>query len=141
MEDYSQYKIKDYKYWTVQVHSNQGYLGRCIVWCKREDALDLADATPEEREELFLILKELREALSKSFAPDWFNYTFLGNGTRHLHGHIVPRYATNKEFAGVTFEDKLWGHNYKTNHDFHTSPELLEAVKDTIRENLVVPSY
>ena len=24
----------------MNVHENQEYLGRCIVWCKREDALD-----------------------------------------------------------------------------------------------------
>ena len=51
MEDFSRHKIKDYKYWTVSLHGNQAYLGRCVIWCKREDALDLADATPEEQKE------------------------------------------------------------------------------------------
>ena len=45
----------------IYVHENQGYLGRCVVWCKRTDALDLADATPEEQAELFLVLRDLRE--------------------------------------------------------------------------------
>jgi len=136
MSDFSKNKIKDYKHWSVFIHENQGYLGRCIIWCNREDALDLADATPEEREELFTVLKELREATKRALGADWFNYAFLGNGTRHMHGHFVPRYATDKEFEGVTFKDERWGHNYKTDHDFVTPPEVLEKVRLLLQETL-----
>lgn len=136
MSDLWKLKVKDYKYWSVLVHENQGYLGRTCVWCNREDALDLPDVTLEEREELFTILNELREVTKKVFNPDWFNYSFLGNGTRHLHGHFVPRYATEKEFEGVIFKDKRWGHNYKTDHDFVTPPEVLEKVRVLLKEAL-----
>jgi len=136
MEDFEKYKIKDYKYWTIFIHQNQGYLGRCVVWCKRENALDLTDATEEEQKELFLILNELREAVKKIFQSDWFNYSFLGNETRHLHAHFVPRYAKPKVFEGITFEDKLWGHNYKTDHSFITPEPVLEKIKSLITEAL-----
>jgi len=46
MTDYSKFLVKEYTHWLVNVHENQGYLGRCVVWCKREDALDLADGEP-----------------------------------------------------------------------------------------------
>jgi len=42
-------------------------LGCCVVWCKREDALDLTDVTPEEQSELFLVLRDLKEATKKYF--------------------------------------------------------------------------
>lgn len=135
-EDFSQNLIKEYKHWAVYVHGNQGYLGRCVVWCKRSDALDLADATPEEQSELFLILHDLREATKKVFNPDRFNYSFLGNETRHLHAHFIPRYAKPKTFMGITFEDKLYGHNYKTDHSFNTSAELLNGVRDKLKSVL-----
>ncbi len=134
--DYSQQAIKDYKYWQLQIHSNQGYLGRCVVWCKRENALDLTEATSEEREELFQILRDLKDALTKVFQPGWFNYAFLGNEDRHLHGHVIPRYASSREFAGQTFTDERWGHNYKTDRDFVTSPEVLEKIKEKLKEKL-----
>ncbi len=133
MEDFSKYKIKDYKYWSVFLHQNQGYLGRCVVWCNREDALDLADATPEERQELFIVLSELKNAIQKAFQPDWLNYAFLGNETRHLHGHFIPRYVKPKEFEGVTFEDKFYGHNYKTDHSFSAPAEVIETIKSRIQ--------
>ncbi len=135
-EDFSKNLIKDYKYWAIYAHDNQGYLGRCVVWCKREDALDLADATPEEQTELFLVLRDLREAAKKVFQPDCFNYSFLGNETRHLHGHFIPRYAKSKTFIDIVFEDKLYGHNYKTDHSFITSEDLLNAVRDKLKEVL-----
>ncbi len=136
MKDYSKFLIKDYTHWLVNVHENQGYLGRCIVWCKRENALDLADATEAEQKELISILGELREATKRAFQADWFNYAFLGNGTRHLHGHFIPRYSSSRMFERVTFVDDRWGHNYKTNHDFVTTPEVLEAVRIKLKDEL-----
>jgi diadenosine tetraphosphate (Ap4A) HIT family hydrolase len=135
-KDYSKLLIKDYKCWLINIHENQGNLGRCVVWCKRDDALDLADATREEQLELFAILKELRKACQELFQPDWFNYAFLGNGTRHLHGHFVPRYAKQKTFMGITFEDKLYGHNYKTDHNFITPAPVLLEIQSLFRNAL-----
>ena len=135
-EDFSKNLVKGYKYWEIYVHENQGYLGRCVVWCKRDNAFDLTDATPEEQAELFLVLRDLREAAGKVFQPDWLNYSFLGNKTRHLHGHFLPRYAKSKTFLGAVFEDKLYGNNYKTDHSFETSSELLSAVRDKYRESI-----
>lgn len=134
--DFSKYLIKEYQYWGVYVHTNQGYLGRCVVWCKREGSLDMTDANGEEQEELFKILKELRKALMNCFNSDWFNYAFLGNETRHLHGHVVPRYKEPKVFMNTIFEDKLYGHNYKTDHSFITTDEMLQEIRSRLMEAL-----
>ena len=136
MEHFSKYKIKDYKYWSISLNPNQGYLGRCVIWCNRKDALDLSDATQEEQSELFIVLNELRSAITKALQPDWLNYAFLGNETRHLHGHVIPRYAKPKEFEGVIFEDKLYGHNYKTAHNFSAPVEVVEKIRLKIKEEL-----
>lgn len=136
MANFSKYKIKDYEYWRISVHQNQNYLGRCVVWCNREDALDLVDATIEERGELFIILKDLREALKKVFQPDWFNYAFLGNETRHLHGHVFPRYARERQFTGVTFTDELYGHHYRPGQSVTLADEVYEKIKLSIKEAL-----
>lgn len=136
MSDFSQALIKQYKYWGVYLAENQGYLGRCVIWCDREDAEDLSEATPEEREELFMILGDLRAAATKAFQSDWVNYTFLGNSTRHLHGHFVPRYAHEKEFAGMVFKDDRWGHSYRTDHAFITPPDVFGQIKKSLADAL-----
>lgn len=136
MEDYSRYLVRDYKYWAVYVHKNQSYLGRCYVWCKREDALDLPDATEEEQKELFIILREVERVILKEFQVDMLNFAFLGNETHHLHGHIIPRYSKSVEFEGMIFVDKNWGHNYRTDKDFITPTELLETVIRKLKDGL-----
>jgi diadenosine tetraphosphate (Ap4A) HIT family hydrolase len=137
MEDkFSKTLIKDYIHWAVYVHENQGYLGRCVIWCKRDTALDLTDATLAEQNELFIILKDLCKASKKSFSSDRFNYAFLGNGIRHLHCHFVPRYESPRIFMGTTFEDELWGHNYKTDHNFITPPKLIQQIKEELKKAL-----
>src|SRR3989344_3516676 len=136
MENFTKYKIKDYKFWSIFLNQNQCYLGRCIIWCNRKDALDLVDATPEEQKELFIVLNKLGNAIKKAFQPDWLNYAFLGNEIKRLHGHLIPRYAKPKIFEGITFEDKLYGHNYKTDHSFYVSSEIVEKIKMKIQEEL-----
>lgn len=39
-----------------------------------------------------------------------------------------------KEFMSITFEDKLWGHNYKTDHNFIISSDVLNAIQIRIKE-------
>lgn len=136
MEDFSKYKIKDYTHWSISLNSNQSYLGRCVVWCNREDALDLTDATEDEQRELFIVLKELEKALEKTFKSDLLNFAFLGNATHHLHGHVVPRYAAEREFKGITFKDERWGDNFKTDPDFSISDEVIEKLKLTLQKAL-----
>ena len=137
-EDFSKNLIKEYKYWQIYINANQSYLGRCVVYCKRPNALDLADATPEEQQELFVVLHDLREATKKVFQADWFNYFFLGNVMRHLHGHFLPRYEKPKTFMGITFNDELYGHYPNDNDDYTVAvpQEVLHAMKDRLTEAL-----
>ncbi len=133
-----QTQIRNYQHWILQIHTDQSYLGRCVIWCRRENVNDLADASLEEQIELFVILKDIRSALIKAFEAEWFNYTFLGNETRHLHCHVIPRYSSPRQFEGLIFTDEQWGHNpYKgIKKDFVTTPELLKYIKDKLIENL-----
>ena len=135
-EDFLKNLVKGYTHWEIYVHENQGYLGRSIVWCKRAKADDLTNATIAEQAELFAVLSHLKEAVQKVFQPDWFNYSFLGNETRHLHAHFVPRYAAPKTFMELVFEDKRYGHNYRTHHDFQTPEAVVRAVREKLQSVL-----
>ena len=135
-DDFSRYLIKEYAYWKIFLHPNKGYLGRCVLWCTRDDAFEITDATQEEQEELFIILKNLRSALVKSFSPDWFNYSFLGNIDRHLHAHIIPRYEKERTFEKIIFKDELYGKNYSTDIHFTVPDEVIMKILGKIKENL-----
>lgn len=134
MEDFTKYTLKEYKHWNLQLHHNQGYLGRLVAWCKRDGVVDVTDATQGEQEELFIVLKDAKDILEKAFQPDICNYAFLANKTRHLHGHIVPRYSRDVAFAGEVFKDELWGQNYRTDHSIKTSDEMKDKIFSKLTE-------
>ncbi len=135
-EDFSKNLVKTYEHWEIYVNQNQAHLGRCVVWCKRENATDLADATKEEQQELFLVLHNLREAIKKAFQADWFNYSFLGNVMPHLHCHFTPRYAKPKTFMGVEFTDTSYGGSYHETVKKTVPSEVLYAIRDKLAEAL-----
>ncbi len=135
-QDFSQFLIKKYKYWSVYIYKNQTYLGRCYVWCNRENVFDLTEIKEKEREELFIILTSIKKTLTDLFSPDLFNYAFLGNATRQLHGHLVPRYKDSREFEGIIFKDKLWGNRYDSDDNFKISDQVLFKIKEKIKKSL-----
>jgi len=128
--------VKDFQYWSVFIAKNQILPGKCVIWCKREEALDPADATLKEWTELLLIIKMLKNTVLKLYQADWFNYTMLGNSTHHLHMHFVPRYKTEKVVHGMSFIDKDWGKEYTVDPDFSISNGVLQLIKSEMSEQL-----
>ena len=128
--------IKKYKYWRVELRSNQNYLGWSLVILNRH-VEDLMDITVDERSELFRITKKLRNAITKAFQTDHFNYASLGNKTRHLHLQVVPRYSKEVVFHGVTFIDNNWESNYSPyDKDFDVPIGIKKTIIQTIQSGL-----
>ena len=124
--------IKNYKYWRIELHANQNYLGRSAVILNRH-LEDIFDISIEEREELFQITKKLRDSLIKVFGADMLNYTSLGNIVQHVHLHVIPRYENPAMFADITFNDERWGQNYAPyNREFRIPEGLYMKIKEEI---------
>jgi diadenosine tetraphosphate (Ap4A) HIT family hydrolase len=130
---YEQLKIKEYQLWTLYLNEYQCYLGRVCLVAKRSDAKDFIDITEAEREEFFLIAKEVNAALQDLFAPDLMNYAALGNNFNHLHVHLIPRYKDERVFIGIKFIDKRWGSNYAPyDREFQLPLKDLNAIKEAV---------
>jgi len=128
--------VKNYEFWNLQLHTNQYYLGRCIVKLNRH-AVDITEMSQKERQELFtIIVPEVKEALDELFGPDFYNYASLGNSSRHLHFHIIPRYSSKREFAGRTFKDENWDSHWKPDYDTDISQEVLQEIIETLSKHL-----
>jgi diadenosine tetraphosphate (Ap4A) HIT family hydrolase len=78
------------------------------------------DLTPAEWADLHTQLRQATALLTAAFAPDHFNYAFLQNQDRHIHLHIIPRYASPRNFSGLIFTDPD-----DPNHDAVPSPSRL----------------
>ncbi len=61
-------------------------------------------AQPERATHLHEMV-EVAHALDRAFRPTKMNYEALGNGTPHLHWHLIPRYETDPHPRGPVWED------------------------------------
>lgn len=58
-------------------------------------------------------MAEVGHAVVRAFEPRKLNYEALGNGTPHLHWHLIPRYANDPHPNGPVWENlaflrQLW---------------------------------
>jgi len=125
--------VSRFDLWSLYIHANQFYLGRCYLWCHRQNAIDFLSMTEEEKEEFFLIAKNLKASLHTLFSPDLMNYASLGNVANHLHIHIIPRYKSKRVYKGYLFNDNRWGKNYAPYpKDFSIPKNILFSIRDDI---------
>lgn len=99
--------VKEYKHWYLLRRFEQVTLGSLILICK-----DQTDAFSKISDESFLELpvaiREIDTNLKKLFQNDKINYLMLMMVDPEVHFHIIPRYSTDKEFAGAVFTDVVW---------------------------------
>lgn len=92
-------------HWRVVMNMNQARLGSLLVILLR-GAFDVLELNEAERNDLWAMMEVSRGVLDFCFAPTHVNYEFRMNRRRHVHLHIVPRYADRvPEFAGLVFPD------------------------------------
>ncbi len=100
--------LRDFQFWQARFNTRQDYPGKVLLVLRRhvEDVLGL---TQDERDELWQAAALLRDSVHRMLQPDWWNYMFLGNLDRHVHLHMIPRYATPRVMQGWEFVDRHWG--------------------------------
>lgn len=97
--------------WKLALNWNQNLLGKCFLALGRH-LESVADLTQDEWADLHAQLKLTTGVLMAAFGPDHFNYVFLQNQDRHVHLHIVPRYAAPRTFSDMTFGDPDYPAHY-----------------------------
>jgi diadenosine tetraphosphate (Ap4A) HIT family hydrolase len=104
-------KIAESEYWILILNHSQRFLGACI-WVLKRHIESISELSPEEWADLHPQLSRTRQALIEQFQPDHFNYAFLQNQDRHVHMHILPRYATPRDYLGIHFNDPDYPSHY-----------------------------
>lgn len=103
--------IAESPYWRLVLNRNQNLLGKCFLSLRRhlEVVPELSNA---EWVDLHRQLARTTQVLAVAFAPEHFNYAFLQNEDRHVHLHVIPRYAQPRQFEGITFSDPDYPAHY-----------------------------
>lgn len=119
--------------WTVQLHPDQRYLGRLVIFLNRVAEIDFLDLTEAEVLSYYSTARSAREALTRTFKPDMFNHATLRNEWRQHHWHLVPRYEGPRTFNDMTFIDPRWGKNWAPYDKLDLKDEQLLTIRDAIK--------
>lgn len=103
--------IVDAVQWRLVLNRNQNLLGKCFLATRRH-VEEVRNLTEDEWLELHQQLAAATDALVLAFHPDHFNYAFLQNQDRHVHLHVIPRYAGPRTFGGNDFRDPGYPGHY-----------------------------
>ena len=99
--------VKEYDHWVVLLRPQQATLGALVLACK-ENVLDFGEVSQQAHTEMKQITSELETCLKKCFDYQKINYMMLMMVDPDVHFHVLPRYATAQDFAGVSFADPGW---------------------------------
>ena len=115
-------------HWRVALNLNQNLLGKCIIVLRRHEE-QVTRLTPDEWADLQQQVQAITDGLRLAFQPDHFNYAFLQNQDRHVHLHVIPRYAGPRQVAGLRFEDPDYPDHYAVPSPArHLAPTALEEL-------------
>jgi diadenosine tetraphosphate (Ap4A) HIT family hydrolase len=96
--------IAEGKHWRLVLNHNQDLLGKCFLVARRH-VEEVWNLQAEEWLGLHRHMADAVHMLTSASHPDHFNFAFLQNQDRHVHLHIIPRYAGEREFEGIVFHD------------------------------------
>jgi diadenosine tetraphosphate (Ap4A) HIT family hydrolase len=125
-------------HWLTVVNRNQNLLGKlCIALRRHEESV--AGLTSEEWADLREELRWAVNRLTRAFAPDHFNHAFLQNQDRHVHLHVIPRYAAPREFDGLRFDDPDYPGHYGLAHETIVGRGFAAALGAALQAQTSVP--
>ena len=118
--------------WTVLLRPRQPTLGALVLVC-REQAQAFGALSPAAFADLQGVIRRTEAMLRAVTGYERINYLMLMMVDPDVHFHVLPRYASAREFAGVAFPDAGW-----------PGPPALEpavvlepATRDALRARLV----
>jgi len=99
--------VREYAHWLVLLRPQQPTLGSLVVAAK-SDATAFSDLAPEAVAELGKVTKAIETALTAAVAYERINHLMLMMVDPHVHFHVLPRYAGEREANGLRVPDKGW---------------------------------
>src|SRR5579859_2399037 len=127
------------EYWSVGLGNNQAYFGRAYVTLRKHKG-SLSELDANEWADFQELIKKLEHAYREAFGAVPLNWgCFMNNAFRedpphpHVHWHIFPRYKQAPQFAGITFDDPLYGEHYDPNAERLVSDDVVEQITEKLK--------
>ena len=106
------------------------YPGFCrVIW--QRHVREMTDLSKDERTHFMSIVFAVEEILRAELQPEKINLASLGNMTPHLHWHVIPRFADDKNFP-----NPIWGSAVRTPRPSSNQAQLSAALKAALWHTL-----
>lgn len=122
------------EYWVVLLRPQQVTAGSLVLACK-ENATSFSQVSPAAWSELPKATGGIEKALAQTFRYEKINYLALMMVDREVHFHVLPRYGSPREAAGVTFTDGAWPAAPDISATTPLSGEQFGVLRELIRGN------
>ncbi len=99
--------IRELDHWLVLLRPAQVTLGSLVLAAKSDASAYSQlprDCFTEQAEAIGMI----ERALSAFTRYERINYLMLMMVDPHVHFHVIPRYSTERQWSGLSFEDSGW---------------------------------
>jgi len=99
--------IHEYNDWVVMLRPAQVTIGSLVLACKLE--IDSIGKVPADAfAEMATVTADIESSLGEVFQHDKINYLLLMMVDKHVHFHVLPRYASSRSLNGAEYEDSSW---------------------------------
>lgn len=126
--------VRAYEHWVVLVRPAQATLGS-LVLASTETARSLSEVSAAGFLELAHVTRAIEAALSAAFGYDKLNYLLLMMVDPDVHFHVLPRYGSEREFAGVVFSDPGFPGPPRLDQSTAVDEATLRELVTTLRRN------
>ncbi len=127
----SRYYANDH--WVVQVRPRQVTLGSSVLIARRH-LENLGELDAAEGAAFADAVANLEKRLRDAFRFDKINYLLLMMVDRHLHFHVIPRYAATRSYAGIDWPDPAWPKGPPAMDRAVDAPGAVEAVRKALQK-------
>lgn len=124
--------VHEYEHWLVLVRSEQITAGSLVVACRGEET-SFGQLPREACAELADVTADLERTLAAELVYDKINYLMLMMVDPHVHFHVLPRYAAEREVCGVRFVDTGWPKTPALAETVPMTPEQLRELTLRLR--------
>lgn len=124
--------VEDGPSWAVLLRPAQVTLGSLVLVCT-EPVTAFSELSPQAFAEMGGVIGRIERSLRRAFAFDRINYLMLMMVDPDVHFHVIPRYARERRFAGVTFHDPGW----PGPPDLGRVNDVDDATRQAIRQHLL----
>lgn len=126
--------VARYEHWLVLLRPAQPTLGS-LVLASTSEARRFSDLAPAAFAELGQVVPDIEGALASAVRHEKINYLMLMMVDPHVHWHVVPRYAGEREAAGIAIGDAGWPKLPELAEALSLAPGQIAALREWLRSH------